>query len=321
MFLDKVTAIEFSIVFKQTGIVNWNGSLAAAERRDGGLGSLKVPKWVYGQPTINEDGSQKTNRYLKTSSNAWRAALFAGDMPNALPSVMTDEDLADWMSSVGGMLRGWMRADSPSLKRKSPITTTDAISAEPTWFVKEFRSRQGGDDSDKEAEKKSTQIHEIETAGESLLQATAFLDFEGLCFIPCGSEFGRQAFNKESPFLRLLKEKVKVATKETLDDPSYYARALPTGSGKPKYGEEGILLPPKYVHHLANELLARLAQTQITRTHGLMKTKAIKVSVKKTGSKLGEWGRTEELGVIEGSYIDLLASIKPADLFRPFIKL
>ncbi len=208
--MNKITGIrsvDFKVVARGHGVVNWNGSTTVKTvGKDDKLttrNNHNIPK-LRSYTSINgafEDGNpkykwpeevdfEKTPLYI--SQNCIRHHIFreySVDMQN--PEVV--KDMAQLLCSITGLLRGYVIAVSGAeYKRTSPLLITDFVEKKNQGNFEQF-STSGS--KEKKGDKGNATIYSKITFGDTCYLGYGSISIEQLQFISLDDTFSRKAMN------------------------------------------------------------------------------------------------------------------------------
>lgn len=271
-----VRSIMFKFVIKGKGIVNFGS------KEDGFILKKYIPEWwgylrhnnykvakhIIKEVGVNEKGNPIYDVKLKISSACIRNAIFSGDQPFHNPDLIhAPKALIKLIASAVGVLRGYMfEVKGGGIKRKSPVTITDAIQIgdeKPTMDIgtqtcPKNPDSKGEKDLDEEG---GLSVHYKESAGNVEYLAHGAIDLCELQFISLSQKYDRLALNPDyfDSYKVLLEDTVGGEIKK-----GFYTRGV---NGLP---EEGILLNNDQCIHLIKDFFTRLLGFRIVRGGGGM---------------------------------------------------
>lgn len=234
--------------------------------------NLKFSKKVFYKDR-DTDGNEVIKYKLKIDSTCLRHALFENDCKISNPKVMINDELfAYYISSIVGIIRGFMFADKKeSFTRSSAITITSAIEnsgAVPYMEVHTNYCVDGTTAKEEKDDKKKTSLYYSENVGDTFYEAKGAIDLTRLQFMSCDPQFGRNSFKvewiegKDNLFEKVFKEHYGRVPYEV----GYYNTN--TGTYKSEFSEHGIRFDNEFVSFLLKEILIRLATLKINRSIG-----------------------------------------------------
>lgn len=271
-----IKSVDIKIEAEGFGVVNFNGPASIyshqAEKyvnnhmlpKMRGVDMMRVKKF--------EDVNEKARLYI--SQNCIRNGLFSGFTYN-LKSV-TLNNVADVLSSIVGLVRGFVITDGTSLKRKSPLLMEDFVSHENTVLSYEQYSQANS--------KNETSIFSKHTVGEVKYSAYASINIEDLQFLPIEDTLSRSCFReivseeqgKElaiqiTNFLKSLDFEEKYTPEAVFNNNYVRINAIS------KEGEAGILLNNDAISLIVQEVITLIKELYISRSRAYVKVKNITV--------------------------------------------
>lgn len=161
--------------------------------------NIKLAKkqiYATGRTYINNKGEEKPiyDYKLKISADCLRHHIYEHDVEAMTQAIMTDENIyCNYLLSDVGLTRGYMFAksvDGNTLKRKSPLTITDAIQTNNNVSnLMEVGSTTG--------ERTDTSFFTVEKIGDVTYNAKGVIDLKTLAFVPADVRFDRAAVMTE----------------------------------------------------------------------------------------------------------------------------
>lgn len=271
-----VRSIMFKFVVKGKGIVNygskedgrtlwdvmpeWRGVLRHK--------NFKIAKHIINKIGVDEKGDATYDIKLKVSSACIRNAIFSGDQPFHNPDLIhAPKALIKLIGSVVGVLRGYMfEVKGGGIKRKSPITITDAIqigNEKPTMDIGTQTCPKNPDSEGKKdlEENSGLSMHYKESVGNVEYLAQGAIDLCELQFISLSQKYDRLAVNPDyfEEYKATLEKVVGGEIKK-----GFFVRGI---NGLP---EEGILLNDEQCKKLIKEFFKKLLGFRIVRGGGGM---------------------------------------------------
>jgi len=166
--------------------------------------NYKVAKHVIKKTGENEKGESLYDVKLKISSACIRNAIFSGDQPFHNPDLIhAPKALIKLIASAVGVLRGYMfEITGGGIKRKSPITITDAIQIgdeKPTMDIGTQTCPKNPDTEGKKDldESGGLSMHYKESVGNVEYLAHGAVDLCELQFISLSQKYDRLAVNPD----------------------------------------------------------------------------------------------------------------------------
>ena len=160
--------------------------------------NVKLAKKAYflkvdeeGNPVL-KDGEKVYDYKVKISSECLRKAIFANEAEYTNPMIkFSDTVSANYMLSPTALGRGYMFAntDGETLKRKSPLTVSDAIQSNGARSSLEIGTTSG--------ERNDTSFFYTETVGDIEYDFTAVIDIKTLIFVVADPLFDRMAIKPD----------------------------------------------------------------------------------------------------------------------------
>jgi hypothetical protein len=275
-----VKSVDFKVIAKGRGIVNWNGSI------DGEFGSShSVPKMtnfsMY-KTITKEDGTtfqvknsaqniDFTKSKIFVSQNCIRNALFKEECPYHLD--LKAEDATDLLKSLIGTLRGFAIADGSPLMRKSPLMVSDFIATNNEVTDVEIKAKTASKDV------KGT-IFSQTSQGKVDYEGIVSLSVEEIQFISLDNTYGRASSLSlsEEEGTKLAKEVENSIKKYSNNEGikvtyGIYKRINSVSKG----GEIGLLLNEEAIDALVEVTLDKLSNLQIMKNKGFLVSDNVKV--------------------------------------------
>jgi hypothetical protein len=163
--------------------------------------NVKLAKKAYvlkrdgdGNPVL-KDGEKVYDYKVKISSECLRKAIFVNDAEYTNPMIkFSDIVSANYMLSPSALGRGYMFANVPSaggetLKRKSPLTVSDAIQSNDVLSSLEIGITSG--------DRNDTSFFYTESVGDIEYDFTAVIDMKTLVFVVADPLFDRMAIKAD----------------------------------------------------------------------------------------------------------------------------
>lgn len=235
--------------------------------------NLKFSKKTFRKEGKDEDGNDIVKYNMKIDSTCLRHALFERDCKISNPKVaMNDELFAYYVSSVPGLVRGYMFTTKEDIgyARSSAITITSAEETSGAIPYMEVHSNYCADGTSirEDDEKKKTSFYYSENVGDTFYNAKGAIDLTKLQFMSCDPQFGRVCFkDKWMEGDNNLLEKV---FKEHYGRVPYEVGHYNTNTNtyKSEFSEHGIKFDEDFVRYLLKEILIRVATLNIKRSMG-----------------------------------------------------
>lgn len=290
--ISNVKAIRFQVLFNGDGCVNYDaGEQKSTLSRFDLYAKSAYNNQMFAKKEFGYDINGEMGFKYKVSSECLRHNIFRKSMPFVTSLANTNPELlAKLHSQPDYILRGYMATrgeDKTALKRKSPLTITDAVEYSDYWrkFADfDFHSN-AGDKGEKNDEKGNTSIYKIENVGKLMYIADANLDVEELQFISCDPIYDRQAFDneikgkKENPYLEGLAKSMVDFTPEVKE----YALdndTLQMANEKDQRGEFGVRLNQESVNMLIHRMFDLVRDVNIYKRNAMFEfSKFISVKI------------------------------------------
>lgn len=191
----KIHSVDFKVIAKGNGCVNFNGSQTfwsseAAQK----VSNVKTPKLLNFSAKVSPDEKDKIQKYLSPedviadkqikmyiSTNCLRHALFKTEFPNHV-SELKMSNCFDLLKNPGGLIRGYAVTDTIPLSRKSSILLEKAVDHKRN-LVHETLTTTGVRD--------GTSLFAEINAGETEYVFYGSINIEEIQFISTDNVFGR----------------------------------------------------------------------------------------------------------------------------------
>lgn len=279
----KVKSIGFKATFKGNGCVNFDCNEQKFELQRFEILKGKVNDNVNFAKKVyypQEDGSIQF--HYKVSAEALRHEIFKEDMPYINPIIQQIPSVFyDALGTPAMLSRGYMFANEISLKRKSPLTITDAeeVGAKHNAISIDFHTRSGAKNTETKGEedKKDTTLYSIENVGRVLYESEGFINLQELQFISADPLYDRMGIDvdggiNEQLYLDSLKRHLPSKEKKF---GYYYIKNSITAD---EWAERGVLLNSEDVDYLVKYLLRNILHTQILRRNAMFAIDKLAVS-------------------------------------------
>lgn len=207
---------------------------------------------------------------VKISSNSLRHAIFEQDVKVQSPNIVHHPHLLNsFIASPASILRGYMftTKGGETIKRKSPLTITDAEQTSSAISYIETFSRSGQKETDSETTDNS--FYRKETIGDIEYESIGNIDLMQLQFISCDQVLDRYSFNPD--FYEVYKQFLKSKLPNFNSDLGYYQM---NGSVL-EIPEYGFKLNDEDVNVLVKGLFERLLNLNIKRNGAYAKTNTL----------------------------------------------
>lgn len=284
--ISNVTALQFSVIFNGNGCVNFDDSDQKYITNKLGFSHVNNDNVMYAKKQfINENGVNKFK--YKVSSECLRHAIFERTMPAQNPSIVSIPTiLYNAIAMPDFILRGYTftQRDKNGLKKKSPLTITDAVEVGEgrTDCVFDFHSTSSEKSTSKvENAKSSTSIYNIENVGALQYEAKGFINVSELQFIPDDATYDRLALGgvvrgsaEEKIYLKAISQ--NMVNMENPEIKYYFSEGA---YHKDEWGEKGLLLNEESVDMLIKRLLKQIMDVNIQRRNAYLHTISLTVDV------------------------------------------
>ncbi len=208
---------------------------------------------------------------IKISENSLRHAIFNEDVHAQSSSMVSVPSVFySYIGSILGLTRGYaFMNDKETLKKKSPLTITDAIQTNNTKSIVEIQTKSG--EKDQNGDTKDNTMFFKETIGDITYEANGNIDLMELQFISSDPIFDRKAFNDDN---NIFYENVLSATLPNFNESVNYYKIKNSVQNIP---ERGILLNNDDRVFLVKEVLKRLLKLNIYRKGGYVNLDVLKL--------------------------------------------
>lgn len=236
-------------------------------------------KQIYntGRTYINNKGEEKPiyDYKLKISADCLRHHIYEHDVESMTQAIMIDDNIyCNYLLSDVGLTRGYMFTKSASgktLKRKSPLTITDAIQTNNNVSnLMEVGSTTG--------ERTDTSFFSVEKIGDVTYSAKGVIDFKTLAFVSADVNFDRAAVMTE--WCR--KGLVDRVLRFHYGDEAQYKIGHFTSSAKyltNTFAEYGIMLGDEIVNRLVKHILTNILKLDIRRNTAWTKCESLEIKI------------------------------------------
>ncbi len=302
--------ISFRATFSGTGCVNFDSNEQKYELMRMGIikgtmnDNVSFSKKVY---YLNPDGtySYKT----KVSADALRHAIFIKEQRFQNPTIQQiPETFYAALGNPALITRGYLfPGEDITLKRKSPLTITDAIEIGDKWSVipDETKSRSGAKGANEDG-KSDTSFYKKNNIGEKEYIANGYIDMQEMQFLSADPSYDRMGVDvdggaKETIYLDALNRNLPTQGKKF----GYYY--MSNSITQDAWAERGILLSKDDVDFLVKYILKKILDIAIHRATGEFEIKKLEVSFdnKRTYQEL-------TLNNLDDFYFDVIPDYKEA---------
>lgn len=296
--IEGIRSVDFKIIAKGYGVVNWNGSTRL--NIDGHSKSInnhtlpklrgytniidltdKDTKQEYAYKNVNDIDFKKTPLYI--SQNCIRHHLFRENSFLDFQSEEVHNNVDKLLCSIVGLVRGYVIPTTKEQKRTSALLLEDFVdvSKEPTGnFEQMGKAGTKEKKENKKGKEASISLFSKTTFGDTLYNSYGSISIEQLQFISLDGKFSREAMNCSTE-----KEKQALAQKMTKflnefgntdkAEAIYHKNYVRNGSIY-DIGEAGILLNDVAIDILVKKTLDLLENLSIRQAKGYMYVDSIK---------------------------------------------
>lgn len=281
---ENVNAIGIKATFKGNGCVNFDAGEQKFELMGMGLLKGKVnDNKSYAKKVYYKDANGNTTFLYKVSSECVRHAIFSENMPYQSPTITAvPQVLYNALAMPSMLTRGYMIANKNfALKRKSPLTITDAVEdGEKRSVISfDFHTRCGEKNVAKcEDESKDTTIYSVENVGNVTYKADGNIDLQELQFISADVLYDRMAVNVDGGKF----EKIYLdALKHNLPnfDPKFGYYFIKNTIYQDEWAERGIMLNEESVDYLAKYILKNILNVKVVKRNAIFEIESLKITV------------------------------------------
>lgn len=235
--------------------------------------NVKLGKKVFTKTgKFKEDGTEIYDYKVKISADCLRHSIFEHDV-DVVNGVLIQNPfiLGTYMLSQVGLMRGYMFATKEmTLKRKSPLTITDAIQCNDAKSEMEIGSTTG--------ERSDISMYFSEKAGDMKYEFAGQIDIKQLQFMSADPFFDRMGINSD------------MIDSDEVDNiiSNHYGKKAKTEyglfssvskfTGKP-YGEYGILFSNSICESVIKKTLKNILSINIVRNNAFAATSSLKIKL------------------------------------------
>ena len=221
---------------------------------------------------FKEDGNEIYDYKVKISADCLRHSIFEHDV-DVVNGVLIQDPfiLGTYMLSPVGLMRGYMFADKElTLRRKSPLTITDAIQCNNTKSEMEIGSTTG--------ERTDISMYFSEKAGDMKYEFSGQIDIKQLQFMSADPFFDRMGINSDM----IDSDEVDViianhyGKKAKAEYGVFSSMAKFTGKS---YGEYGILFSNDICASVIKKTLKSILSVNIVRNNAFAATSSLKIKL------------------------------------------
>lgn len=272
--------ILFKVVFNGNGVVNFDDSknqkyaLGKYKIATGLNDNTKLAKKIFFETDKkDENGNPIMDYKIKVSADCLRHGIFENEVDVVNPSIMQmDNVFAQYLLSPVGLSRGYMFTykDSSAVKRKSPLTITDAIQTDGNKSNIEVGSTTG--------ERSETSFFYTEKIGDTTYESKGVIDLKQLMFVSADAKFDRLAINPDWVNIGLTHDVLKSYFGENAKEEYGWFTSTNKYFG-PAMAENGILLNDEIVDALVKFILKGILGVNIRRNNAWFKAASLQIKV------------------------------------------
>jgi hypothetical protein len=297
--IEGIRSVDFRIIAKGHGVVNWNGSTRlnidghAKAINNHTLPKLrgysnityindKDTKQEYAYKNVNDIDFKKTPLYI--SQNCIRHHLFKENSFLDFQSKEVHDNVDKLLCSIVGLVRGYVIPTTKEQKRTSALLLEDFVdvTSEPTGnFEQMCKAGTKEKKENKQGKEASISLFSKTTFGDTLYNACGSISIEQLQFISLDGKFSREAMNCSTE-----KDKKALAKKMTeflnglggtdKAEAIYHKNYVRNGSIY-DIGEAGILVNDVAIDILVKKTLDLLENLTIRQAKGYMYVDSIEI--------------------------------------------
>ena len=318
--IEGIRSVDFKIIAKGHGVVNWNGSTRLnIDGHKKAINNHSLPKLrgytnityitdkdtkqEYAYKNVNDIDFKKTPLYI--SQNCIRHHLFRENSFLDFQSKEVHENVDKLLCSIVGLVRGYVIPTTKEQKRTSALLLEDFIdiSPEPTGnFEQMCKAGTKEKKETKSGKEKSASHFSKTTFGDTKYIAYGSISIEQLQFISLDNKFSRQAITYSSEKDRKTLAKKMTDFLNELGDTDkaeaiYHENYVRNGSIY-DIGEAGILLNDEAVDILVKETLDLLETLTIRQAKGYMYVDSIELDYN-DGSTAKDMMRIKKNGIVK----------------------
>jgi len=297
--IEGIRSVDFKIIAKGHGVVNWNGSTRLKiDGHDKAINNHSLPKLrgytnityitdkdtkqEYAYKNVNDIDFKKTPLYI--SQNCIRHHLFRENSFLDFQSKEVHENVDKLLCSIVGLVRGYVIPTTKEQKRTSALLLEDFIdiSPEPTGnFEQMCKAGTKEKKENKQGKEASISLFSKTTFGDTEYKSYGSISIEQLQFISLDNKFSREAMNCDSE-----KERQSLAKKmtsflnelgETDKAEAIYHNNYVRNGSIYDIGERGILLNDIAIDILVKKTLDLIENLTIRQAKGYMYVDSIEI--------------------------------------------
>ena len=287
-----VKSVEFKIIAKGYGVVNWNGSTTLTGDNGKNLDNHMLPKlrgFSSYSGKVKEDTGYKHRKNvhdidfklnpLYISQNCIRHHLFKDQ--NYDLHFADKKNLLPILASVMGLLRGYV-IPSTQNKRTSPLMIFDLVDQLGNGNYEQFSTdmpneKIKGENGEEDTYKRSSStIYSKTTFGETEYVGYGSICIENLEFISLDPEFDNCAMFVKTDQKKAIEDYMNAflaslnKSKELSPKATFHTNYVRLGTSVKEKGQVGILLNDDAIEVLVSEMLRRITNLGIKQAKGYM---------------------------------------------------
>jgi hypothetical protein len=232
----------------------------------------------YAKKNFYKDGDDVSYK-IKISSDCLRNDMFKNDVLAQTPSISHNPVLLhSYLASPSTLLRGYVFTDKSkdSIKRKSPITITDAEQTSNNLTVMDVHTTTTEKITKEDKDDKSgLSLFSKESIGKVSYESKGSINLNQLQFMGCDAVFDRYSMNPDnySLFERFINQRIK-----NYGGLLGYYKLKTSVNDIP---ELGVLFSESDIEFMTKEALKRILSIHIKRATAYAKTKVLKIKLVK----------------------------------------
>lgn len=278
--------ILFKVVFNGNGVVNFDDSKSQkytlskykiATKLDD---NIKLAKKIFFE-TKDENGNPIMDYKIKVSADCLRHGIFENEVDVVDKSIMQmDNVFAQYLLSPVGLSRGYMfpYKDSLAIKRKSPLTITDAIQINGDGNKSNIEVGSKCEVDSTKGKRSSTSFFYTEKIGDTTYESKGVIDLKQLMFVSADARFDRLAIEPDWVSTGLTHKVLKSYFGENAKEEYGWFTSMNKYFGS-AMAENGILLNDEIVDALVKFILKGILGINIRRNNAWFKTASLQIKV------------------------------------------
>lgn len=280
-----IRSVDFKIVAKGHGVVNWNGPTALKVQEDSKLGKMNhtMPK-LRGYSNLTGEESEKGFKFLKEptdidfdetplyiSQNCVRHHLFREQAFDVHYVNKHSKGIDKLLASIVGLVRGYVVTAKIPLKRTSCLLLEDFVDQEGNGNYEQFSVAGKMDEKLEKRDKNS--FYSKTTFGKTKYFSYGSISIEQLQFISLDNKFDRAAMivdmEKGKEVATQIEEYIKSLDSSRSPKAIFHENYVRNGTIFEE-GEAGILLNDDAVAIVIDEVLRKLSELSIRQSKSYM---------------------------------------------------